>query len=71
MGEPQFDVGFSAVGRGGFDRRDHTAPRSALHTLSDDELRLVPALWLRLSVATMRARPSDVVLVVVDVRGSR
>lgn len=71
MGDETFDVGFSGVGRAGFDRRDHTGPRSARLAFTPGHLNFTPAWWLRLSVGAFRIESSAAVLRPVNVQGSR
>lgn len=71
VGEASYDVGFCGVGRGGFDRRDHTGERSARLTLSPGSLRFAPSWWLWLSTSPFIVRPSELLLRPVNVKGSR
>ena len=71
MGDETFEVGFTGVGRGGFDRRDHTGGRSARLVFSPEQVRFVPSWWLRFSVGELGISPSDVTFRPVNVQGSR
>jgi hypothetical protein len=71
MGDVTFAVGFSGVGRAGFDRRDHTAWTPAKLVFAGGRMSFVPSRLLRLTVEAFTVTPSDVDLRLVNIQGSR